>query len=42
MITVKKATKGELDNVKLNIGKLRERIAQLKTNTLLTPKSDKQ
>lgn len=42
MITVKKVTKEELDNAKLNIEKLRERIAQLKANTLLTPKSDKQ
>lgn len=40
MITVKKVTKEELDNAKLKIGKLRERIAQLKANTLLINKKD--
>ena len=34
MITVNKVTKEELDNAKLKIGKLREKIAQLKTNKL--------
>jgi hypothetical protein len=40
MITVKKVTKEELDNAKLNIGKLRERIAQMHANKLLNIKKD--